>query len=174
MLLNKNLRIHNIHTLGSPPPTLPCPYCPRHFRSKGGRNKHIRAKHDFEGLDPHEPSPSESQQLSSNESYHERAPSPIPSDPMRSPSPLPEGSNADYDIDVDHPVFNSDYTPPGSYVEELNRNSPPGGHVHDEHVPRVTRAYHPKLDGKSLNIMFLYTYTNISCYCRADLRQGWQ
>jgi hypothetical protein len=146
---NKNLRIRNLPTLGPPPPTLPCPYCPRHFRSKGGRRKHIRAKHGSQELEPHEPLPSSS----SDESYYEQVPpSPIPSDCMP-PPPSREGSNADYDIGIDHPIFDSNHTPPGSYVEELNQNSPPGGRAHDRHVPdppRVTFAYHPKLDGKSL------------------------
>jgi hypothetical protein len=168
---SQNLRIRQVHTLGSPPPTLPCPYCPRHFHSKGGRTKHIRTKHDFQGLEPHEPSPSDSspppsQQPSSNESYHERVQSPIPSEAPR------EGSNAGYDMDVDHPIPDSDYTPPGSYVEELNRNSPPRGHAHNQHVPdppRVTRAYHPKLDGKSLNIISSIYIPTLAAYCRADL-----
>jgi hypothetical protein len=85
---------------------------------------------------------------------------------MASPPLSCEGSNPDLDMDVDHPIFDSDYTPPGSYVEELNRNSPPGGNVHGRHVPdppRVTRAYHPKLNGESLNIMFLEIYTDIGC-----------
>jgi hypothetical protein len=167
MLLNKDMQICNTHiphweTVSSPP-KLTCPHCPRHLRSKGGRTKHIRAKHDFQGPEPHGPLPPPLEQSSSSESYgghHEPSLSPIPSDSMSSPSPSLEGSNTDYAHDVDHPIFYWDYTPPGSYFEESNLD-----HVHDQRVPdppRVTRIYHPKLNGGSLNTMFLYTYSNIS------------
>jgi hypothetical protein len=85
---------------------------------------------------------------------------------MALPPPSCEQSNPNLDMDIDHPIFDLDYTPPEFYVEELNQNSPPGGSMHGRHVPdppRVTHAYHPKLDGESLNIMFLEIYTNIGC-----------
>ena len=50
---NRNLWIHNAYTLGSPPSTLSCPYCSRHFHSKGGRTQHIWAKHHIGGHEPH-------------------------------------------------------------------------------------------------------------------------
>src|SRR5882672_7317446 len=140
MIPNRNLRIQNTFRLGSPPPTLACPHCPRHFRSKGGRNKHVWAKHTADGLEPRESSPSSS-------------PSSVPSASQRSPSH--EGSNADVDMDIEHPNFDRDETPPGSYFdfgEESNRNSLPGDGAGDRHVPdlpRVSRTYHPKLNGKS-------------------------
>ena len=172
MIPNRNLRIQNTFRLGSPPPTLACPHCPRHFRSKGGRNKHVWAKHTADGLEPRESSPSSSpssvpsasQQSPSHKLHHEQPSSPISSDPMLPPSPSHEGSNADVDMDIEHPNFDRDETPPGSYFdfgEESNRNSLPGDGAGDRHVPdlpRVSRTYHPKLNGKSSFFSTLYIH----------------
>jgi hypothetical protein len=135
------------------PPKLACPHCPRHLRTKGGRKQHIRAKHYFQGPEPHEPLPSLLRQSSSSESYHEPTPGPIPSDSTPSPSPSRKGSteaNTDYTLDVDHPMFDLDHTLPGSYVEEIDPD-----HVHAPDPPCVTCIYHPKLNGKSFHIIFL-------------------
>jgi hypothetical protein len=45
-MIRRNLRPRNthLHTLGTPP-SIPCPHCPRHFRSKTGRTRHINAIH---------------------------------------------------------------------------------------------------------------------------------
>ena len=158
MVPNQNLRIHNAHTLGSPPPTLACPYCPRHFRSKGGRLKHIRAKHS----ELHEPNPSlrqspapSSSRASSYESRNERLPSSIPSDPtppLTPPPPPPlQGFNADVDMGVEDLHFDQDYIPPEPYPspsEESDENAPPA----EQRIPdprHVSCAYHPKLNGMS-------------------------
>ena len=44
---SKNLRVHNIFTLGGQQPTLPClhPDCPRYFFNHAGRSNHLRAVH---------------------------------------------------------------------------------------------------------------------------------
>ena len=69
---------------------------------------------------------------------------------------------ANYIIDVDHSMFDLDHTPPGTLVEVEDLIP---DHAHDMHIPDpppgVTRAYHPRLNGKSLNITFLCTYSNI-------------
>jgi hypothetical protein len=43
----RNRRSHSARkqAVGTPPPSLPCPHCPRHFYSKTGRTRHIHAKH---------------------------------------------------------------------------------------------------------------------------------
>jgi hypothetical protein len=146
MIPNQNLRIHNIHRLGSPPPPFKCPHCPRHFRSKGGRTKHIQAKHYANESEPLGSSPSSSPSPSSSQNSsrksHEPSPSIIGSEPHRH-------SDVAVDDIGDHADF--DFAPPGpceDLGEDLNRNSPPGVNARDEHPPCVTRAYHPKLDGK--------------------------
>jgi hypothetical protein len=120
--------------IGSPP-TLPCPHCPRHFRSKGGRRKHLQVKHPdhTNGPNPHAhatnlvalpPSPVPSSSHSS--SYNiERLPSPITPDSETTPSESPPSSRAelevdaaddfaDIDIDAEYPgpQFDQDYVPP--------------------------------------------------------------
>ncbi|KAF8506107.1 hypothetical protein JB92DRAFT_2833021 [Gautieria morchelliformis] len=157
MLPNPNLQVAHAHTLRSPPPTLACQFCPQHFRSKGGRTKHIQAKHPVDGLEIHgsnhssppSPSSSPSQDSSSHRSPPEQPPSPIPFEPM----PVPTSDN----MDVEYPSFVLDHTPPGSYVafgEELNINSSPGGNARDQYtpdLPRITHAYHAKLNGQICN-----------------------
>lgn len=72
-------------------------------------------------------------------------------------------------MDIKHPDFDRDETPPGSYFDfgqESNQNSPPGDGAEDQRVPdervpdppRVTRAYHPKLNGKSSIFSTLYIH----------------
>src|ERR1700720_1900804 len=67
MIPNQNLRIHNIHRLGSPLPPFKCPHCPRHFRSKGGHTKHIQAKQYANESEPLGSSPSSSPSPSSSQ-----------------------------------------------------------------------------------------------------------
>ena len=93
MVPNRNLQIHNTFTLGSPPPTLACPYCLQHFRSNGGHTKHIQARYPEQGSDAHGPNPSVPLLL-----MHSQPSSPIPSDmippwsPLQSPPQLPPNS----------------------------------------------------------------------------------
>ena len=141
----------NAYTIGSPPPTLPCPRCPRYFKTKSGRTRHIQAKHPAERFQPHAPitgahvprissSPQPSFHnpstvpSSPQPSFHNPSPvpshfmpsfhdpSPVPSDFMASPPPLFDGFNANPDIDMD--------------IE----------HPHPD-VPRITRVFHPDLNG---------------------------
>ncbi|KAF8814309.1 hypothetical protein BYT27DRAFT_7250153 [Phlegmacium glaucopus] len=141
MLPNRNLCIHNAHTLG-PLPTLPCPHCPRHFRSKGGRTKHIQARHAPEPHEPNlslPPSPASSSSQLSYESPNEQLQSSISSDPAPSLPPSQRGFNADVDMDVEDLHFDQDHIPPAG--EEPNENAPPVSHV-----------YHPKLNGQICDV----------------------
>jgi hypothetical protein len=157
---NRNLRTHNAYTLGSPPPTLSCPYCSRHFHSKGGRAQHIRAKHHIGGHEPHgsdpslPPSPVPSALHSSPpELDYEQALSPIPFKSTTPPScedvnPV----NPDIDVDVEQP-FNLNSTQPDFYGDQLNEDLPPGRDATEQrpdppHPPHLMRSYHPKIDGE--------------------------
>ena len=146
--------------IGSPPPTLACPYsgCLRHFRSKGGCTKHIQVKHHVNGPNPHasnltippSPVPSSSHSSSHNVQF-ERPPNPIPSDSTPSSPSHGEVDAADnfanIGIDAEYPQFDQDYIPP-----DLNlggklmppRNNP----MEQQHAPDITYIYHPKLDSK--------------------------
>jgi hypothetical protein len=166
MLPNRNLRIHNAHTLGPPPPTLPCSYCPRHFHSKTGRTRHMQAMHaDALHADrlgpqvenpspPLSPNPSLLERSSSNESQHSNEP--FNDELSLVPSNLaPSSSPSHGDMDIDAPNIDWDYTPPGSDTDiepELYRYSSPGDNARGQHVPeppRVTRSYHHKMNGES-------------------------
>lgn len=160
-MLPRNLRSHNarIHTLGSPPPTLPCPHCPRHFHSKTGRTRHIQAHHNNSDVDGHEPqdrnaSPPSSPSVDdpgsqySHRSQDDEQP-PAPSDRMSSPAP---SFNHNLDMDVDPPHADWDCTPPGSDIDpeaEPNRNSSPlgDGSQRAPDPPRIKRTYHPTING---------------------------
>ena len=149
-------RIHG-YTLGSPPPTLACPYrdCPRYFRSISGRTRHIIAKHLDNRSESHAPdtvartSPTPSlMQLS----FYMSSPVPSPNRFISSPPPNrfmsespPPSLNADLnyiDMDIEHP-------PPNAFG--------------------ITRVFHPNLNGMS--IFFLYIFIDIDfSICRGDLR----
>lgn len=159
--------------LGSPPPTLPCSHCPRRFRSKGGRTKHIKVKHPpganagGPNLNPQAsnltppPSPAPSSLHSSSHNIRfEQPPSPIPSG--STPIPPPSRGEADADIGVDaeypQPEFDRDCTPPASELNmgddsEWNDDLPPTGRddpmqVDAPNAPHI--IYHPKLNGEFL------------------------
>ena len=153
----------NMHILarGSPPPTLPCPYCLRHFKTKSGRTRHIQTKHGAELQAP-------------NLATH---PSPQPSDSASAassrPSPRPS-----LDIFNAEPIDINDQSDQNSIVSEhgeeleVHQNFPPGDdpNVRDCYVPgvpQITRAYHPKLDGV-LDFSLIYLDINLTI-CRADL-----
>lgn len=177
MVPNRNFRIHNAFTLGSPLPTLACPYCLRHFRSRGGRTKHIRARHPEEGSNSAH-GPNLSVPLSPTQSLHSQPLSPIPSDmipprqfPPQSPpnsfppDTVPPSHGRPDSAGPDNETSFSDlgHAPPGPYPnigDEMNREPSLGGRVNNQDVPdpsRVTRIYHPKLDGKS---RFFLVHTN--------------
>ena len=166
MSSNQDLQIDNSLALRPPPPALPCSQCSRYFYSKGGRKLHILAKHSTDGLEPQEPGPSPSPSLS---------PSPVP---PSSPSPPPHGgSNADVNMDIEHPNFDLDAPDYFGFGQELSRNSSPGddGHVSDPphvsrvprvsraprvtHAPRISRVYHLRLSGTSSRFFVCYIST---------------
>jgi hypothetical protein len=134
-----------------------CPYCIRHFRSKGGRTKHIRARHPEEGSDAHGPNmsvpPSPMQPLPQS---HSQPSSPIPSDMIPPPSPLqslsqspsqplspfppdtvpPHSPRGPYSAgpDTENPFSDLGHVPAGFYSDigdEMNREPSPGGGVSD-------------------------------------------
>jgi hypothetical protein len=168
MIPNHNLRIHNLYTLGSPPPTFACAYCPRYFKSKSGRTRHIQARHPANGSEPHAPAdpiPS-SPQLS----FHDTTP--IPSHFTPSLPPSHDEFNADHNLDMDlDPHIDQGYML-SEHGDEVNENPPPGGNpdARNQHVPnvsRVTRSFHPKLDGMSI-VCYIYIDINFAL-CRADM-----
>ena len=149
---------------GSPPPTLACPSCPRHFHSKGGRRKHIQAKHYANGLDPHAsnltlpplPVLSSSSSTSAHSVQFQQPPSPIPSD-YYAQSPPSHGEAADKvsDIGIDHadleyPHFDSDRdsAPPGPDPNVGVESNDNPIEQHAPNVQHITYIYHPKLNGK--------------------------
>ena len=54
MAPNQRIRTHSAHALqvGSSRPTVACPFCPRHFRNRRGRTKHIGVHHRDEPYMP--------------------------------------------------------------------------------------------------------------------------
>lgn len=187
MLPNRNLRIHNAFTLGSPPPTLSCPYCPRWFYSRGGRTQHIRANHQAVGSEPPEPDPPVAPSPMPHSSHlSSQPPSPIPSDYMQPPlsgcMPPPSDDFRPSPLDIPPPSDDMRPSPPvdmpppscgdldsasldlgaedddldlgyvqSEFGDELHEDAPFGAGMNDPHVPdppRITRTYHPKLNGK--------------------------
>jgi hypothetical protein len=141
MQQNTSLRRDSIYDtlqVGSPPPTLACPSCPRHFYSKGGCRKHIQVKHraNLSRLSPHA-------------SNLAPSPSPVPSsshstefDVTPSPPSHPLDLNEDYippDLNEDYipPDLNEDYIPPDlneDYIPlDLNEDFPPD--LNEDYIP---------------------------------------
>jgi hypothetical protein len=90
----ENLQVHGAYILGSPPPTIPCHYCPRHFKSSGGRTRHILAKH-FGMPEPHAPDPAtDPLHISSSPQPSFHGANPVPSD-FASPPPSDSESESD-------------------------------------------------------------------------------
>jgi hypothetical protein len=179
MLQNQNPQLHNT-TLqtGSPPPTVPCPYCPRHLYTKIGRRKHIKVKHPDEtnGPNPHvsnvtpPPSPGPSSLHSSSHNVQfERSPSPIPSESTSSPPSRAEVDAADIDADSEYPQFDhQEYIPPDG--DALNDDLPPNPiEQHAHNPPQTTYIYHRKLNGKSTSI-FTHMPALIITVFRKDLQ----
>jgi hypothetical protein len=185
MLQNRNLQLHNTHLqVGPPPPTLACPYCPRHFYSKGGRTKHIQAKHDANGPNPHHasnvtlppsPVPSLSQGSSSHNVQFERPPSSIPYSGAPSPPPsygeVDAADNfADIDIDAEYPQAQfdrNDSIPPdrNELNEDLLPRDPTMEQPHAPNPPHsVTYIYHPTLNG-TVDFSTILPYTSTDYYC---------
>jgi hypothetical protein len=155
------------------PPAIACPYCPRHFRSRGGRTKHILARHQADESEHHEPNPSAPPSPIPYSSPH--PPSPVPSELSSShympppadyaPSPLPE-----YYMPPPS-CGGADAAPPNSDDEDDIGYALLRGGMSNPQVPDtlpISRAYHPKLDGESVFFWVHTTDTNIAC--RTDLR----
>jgi len=124
------------YSLGSPPPTIACPYCPRYFKTKSGRTRHIQAKHsdrpDTTAAHPHPSlplataSPGPSGFVPSLPPYDGfdadmdiaspilslpqpsfHNPSPVPSHFAPSFPPSCDGFNADRDMNIASPILSS-------------------------------------------------------------------
>jgi hypothetical protein len=174
-----NLQVHDnltTYILGSPPPTVPCPYCPRYFKAKSGCTRHIQAKHrDSQPIpEPHAPASdpaTDSESLpvrissSPQPSFYGMDPSPVPSDFVSAASPASHPSDLDIEpiayLDIDDHQF--DQGSPGGDLDD----------VRDEHVPdaprRIICTYHPKLNGELLSSSSLIYIDIHLAICRADL-----
>lgn len=85
--MSQNPELH-YYSLGSPPPTIACPFCRRYFKTKSGRTRHIQAKHPADSSEPLAPDTA-------------APPSPVPSHFAPSLPPScgnSDGFNADMDI----------------------------------------------------------------------------
>ena len=126
----RNLRVQNVFTLGSLPPTLGCPHCPRHFRSTGGRTKHIRAKHEMDGSLPPDPNPSAPPPsvLESESSESQLSPglsSPIPSNAESTTPSLHGGFDPQANWGVEQPHSDFGYASPGPDSDAANEDPLP-------------------------------------------------
>jgi hypothetical protein len=149
---NLRLRSARIHALGTPPP-LPCPHCRRRFHSKTGRTRHIHAKHhnvvNVNVLEPQgrNSSPHSDESSGSQDSHRSQddEQSPVPSDPMPSPAPS-FGHN--FDMDVDPPHADRDYTPTGSDVDPSeSASSAEDRSSQAPDPPVIERTYHSTMNG---------------------------
>jgi hypothetical protein len=158
MLPNQNLCVHNTFTLGSPPPTLTCPHCPRHFCSTGGRTKHIRAKYQTDGSSPPDPNPSVPPPFVQSLSQLSPGPSsPIPSDFESTMPPIHGGFNHpnwDSNWDVEQPYSDLGYAPPGSDSDAVNEDPPPAS---SQHIPIPPSITHPSIYYSSLHLLLMLT-----------------
>jgi hypothetical protein len=159
MLPNRNLRIQNTFTLGSPPPTLTCLHCPRHFRSTGGRTKHIRTKHQTDESFPPDSNPSVSPSAQSSSEQSPEPSSPIPSNFESTTPPIRGGFDPAADWDVEQRDPDLGYAPPGSDSDAENEDPPPESSQHIPIDPSITRTYHPKIDGKSIFVKYMQILT---------------
>lgn len=100
---NRNLRVHNVFTLGPQQPTLPCadPDCPRFFWNLSGRNSHIRSAHPFVPAPPNLPTLPATLASRSRTSVHMSSPQP--------PSPIIENSDPLWhNMRTSSPFYDSD------------------------------------------------------------------
>jgi hypothetical protein len=177
MAPHQSLRTHNLGALGSPLLAIGCPFCPRHFHNRSGRTNHIRARHQVES-ELHEPNPSVPPSPILYPSSHPPSPIPsnhmspsnhtppphLPPPPSNySPPPSNYSPPSPFNYVLPHadyiPSSVSDHFPPpsdgGFEITALNLDAEddldaaPG--MDSPQVPdasSVTRAYHPKLDGR--------------------------
>ena len=161
------MELHKSYTtlgIRSPPPTFPCPYCPRYLHSNSGRRKHIKLKHSGPGLlhleldEVEGPNPDSAPNLppssSSSHNNDDQLPSPIPlaSDPTSSDPPSGAEDAIDYfgDINVDDEYSEMDIPPDLNIGDESNEDLPPRDNPMEQHAPnpQIRYIYHPKLNGK--------------------------
>ena len=136
------LQVHGAYIFGSPPPTIACPFCPRHLKSKGGRTRHIQAKHSGV-LEPH------ALDLATNPSRTSSSPQPS----FHGMNPVPSNFVSPPPSDLD----DLSIVEPNAYLNinhhQFDQGSPGLGgdpNVRGQHVPdapRLIHVYHPKLDG---------------------------
>jgi hypothetical protein len=154
MRANNNLRVHNTHSLGLPPPILRCPApgCNRSFYNRSGRTNHMRSQHPEFIQSTHIEN-----DYSSSSSGGRSTPDPIYEHSL-SPTALGDGNSAeaspyDVDMDVDLPQnsipdddTDDDSTSPSS-------NIPPSYAGFDDHVQHyvaplgINTSYHPIING---------------------------
>lgn len=129
------------YSLGSPPPTLACPFCPRHFKSKSGRTRHIQAIHPANGSAPGTAASATPPPL--QPPPHNSSPAPhtpdtaahisLPPQPPHDPSPVLSydgfDANPNMDIDIEHP--------------------------HPD-ASRISRVFHPKLNGMPIFFLLIH------------------
>jgi hypothetical protein len=163
----------NHYTLGSPPPTLACPHCLRHFKTKSGRTRHIQAKHPAgaNGPETHasdtaasrSPIPSFPQLEAS---FHDS--SPVPSHFIPSPSP-----SSSHFIPSPPPSHFIPSPPPSHFIPSPPSSPPPScdGFIADPNIDmdiaehphpnasRITRVFHPMLNGMSIFFIYIVTLT---------------
>ena len=165
--------------IGSPPPTLKCPYCPRHFKTRSGRTRHIQAKHPTNGSEPHAPDTVAAARTSTSpipsprqSSFHDpspvsshflpsfHGPSPVPSHFMPSfhdPSPVPSHFMPSFHDPSPVPSHFMPSFPPS--IDGFNDVDPNIDMDIERPLPDascITRVFHPKLNGMSI---FFFTYT---------------
>jgi hypothetical protein len=181
---------NHLYTLGSPPPTLLCPHCPRRFKSKSGRTRHI-ATHLVDG--PEDSEPLAPDRLSSPipslpPSFHNPStvpshsmPSPIPSLPpsFHDPSPVPSHFIPSPIPSLVEPSFH-DPSPVPSHFIPSSATSFDGFNtdtdIEHQHTnaSRMTRVFHPKLNGMSFFFFYIFFDVNSSICTRGDLRREWE
>jgi hypothetical protein len=61
----------------------------------------------------------------------------------------------DSNWDVEQPYSDLGYTPPGSDSDGVNEDPPPASSQHIPIPPSITRAYHPKLNGKLIFVKYI-------------------
>ena len=158
---------NHTYTLGSPPPTLVCPFCPRRFNTKSGRTRHMEQKHPHDRPDTAahtSPTPQPSLHNSSPTRSHFlpslHNPSPVPSHFMPSlhnPSPVPSHFTPSLHNPSPIPSPHFMQSPPPS-CDEVNAD--PNIDMDVEHPrpdsSRLTRVFHPKLNGMSIYFLHIH------------------
>jgi hypothetical protein len=85
-------------------------------------------------------------------------PSPVPSNSTTQPPPLHGGFDP-ADLDTEHSYSDPGYALPGSYADIANEDPPPASGQDIPIPPSITRAYHPKLNGKSIFVKYIQILT---------------